>query len=203
MPIATSLWPESSGATSGRSASRSVERSTSMYATTSRVARQPGRSAGRGRGPSGRGGARARRPARRPAGRRSRHVPSVLALSAIVIRHENGNRRPGSPCSRRTVTAQRPFLVVDRDHDLHVEHRRPRRSGRRIFHDGLHAQSFERQRRNGVSRREESSKHAGHEVVPVARRPGVTTPRRHRSRASNDAPLSGSEQAATRRPPRM
>ena len=33
-PIARSLWPESSGATSGSSPRRSVERSTSMYATT-------------------------------------------------------------------------------------------------------------------------------------------------------------------------
>ncbi len=41
VPMATSLWPLNSGATSGRSASRSVERSTSMYATTARVARAP------------------------------------------------------------------------------------------------------------------------------------------------------------------
>ena len=41
VPIATSLWPEMSGATSGSRAFRSVERSTSMYATTVGVAGLP------------------------------------------------------------------------------------------------------------------------------------------------------------------
>ena len=45
-PIATSLWPESSGASSGSSACRSVDRSTSMYATTrARLADHAARSA--------------------------------------------------------------------------------------------------------------------------------------------------------------
>jgi len=35
VPMATSLWPANSGATSGSNASRLVDRSTSMYASTS------------------------------------------------------------------------------------------------------------------------------------------------------------------------
>src|ERR1700735_4439538 len=102
VPIATSLWPDSSGASNGSSAFRSVDRSTSMYAKiAASLCDQTERSAPPRPG-------RSRRTARTPSSSVSKpnawdHVPSSLALSAIVIRAENGNSSRRNACSRRTL----------------------------------------------------------------------------------------------------
>ncbi len=92
VPTATSEWPDSSGATSGASPARSVERSTSRYASTwASDAPQAAWSACprplRSRWIATVSGSVAARP------RATSKVPSVLALSTIVMRQVAGNRR--------------------------------------------------------------------------------------------------------------
>ena len=103
-PIAMSEWPETSGATRGRSASRSVDRSTSMYATTSAsLALQAVR---RARPRPLRSRCRARTPGSSCWSRCAcNHVPSVDALSTIVMRHENGKAPVRYAWSRCTPTS--------------------------------------------------------------------------------------------------
>jgi len=89
VPIATSLWPVSSGATSGSSARRSVERSTSMYATTRAMLRDHAVRSARPRPFC------SSRSTSTPASATANDcaisgVASVLALSAIRIRHDTG-----------------------------------------------------------------------------------------------------------------
>ena len=52
--------------------------------------------------------------------RASARVPSVLALSAITIRHDSGKLLARNPCSRRSEPSSVPSLVVDGDYDLDV-----------------------------------------------------------------------------------
>ena len=89
VPMATSLWPDNSGATSGSSAFRSVDKSTSMYARTSAsLCDQTARSARPRPGCSMR---TARTSSKSRASRSAMaQVPSVLPLSAMVTRAVNG-----------------------------------------------------------------------------------------------------------------
>ena len=89
VPMARSLWPDNNGATSGSNAFKSVDKSTSMYARTSaslcdQIARRA----------RPRPGCSMRTARTSPNSRASllaiAQVPSVLPLSAIVIRAVNG-----------------------------------------------------------------------------------------------------------------
>ena len=115
--MATSLCPESNGATRGSSASRSVERSTSMYATTrASLVDHTVRSA-RPRPFSSRCTAVTRSSS--CASRRAiAQVPSVLALSATVIapRHREALGEVAVEVAHRPLEIG--LLVVHGDHDL-------------------------------------------------------------------------------------
>ena len=86
-----------------------------------------------GRGPSRPGAPPAPRAARRPAARRPPGVPSVLALSATVIRNRYGKPRGQVRVQPADGGRQIRLLVVHRNH--HVQRRHPvrvrRRPGRR------------------------------------------------------------------------
>ena len=101
VPIATSEWPEISGATSGSNAARSVDRSTSMYASTG--AGDPDHTVRSAR-PRPFAGMRTTATYGSPSARCSATygVASVLALSAIVIRNAYGNVAVRYACNRRT-----------------------------------------------------------------------------------------------------
>ena len=103
---------------SGSSASRSVDRSTSMYATTAASLSRPRRAQ--------------RETATLPvemharddvrqsrASRAARnHVPSVDALSTIVMRHVNGKLAREVVVQALDAGVEHALLVVDRDHDV-------------------------------------------------------------------------------------
>ena len=108
VPIATSLWPETSGATQ-RQQRAQVGREVDVHVGDHvRVARRPG------------GAQRAaaallleveERDARQVGGERARAiagVASVLALLAMTIRQENGSRSESTSCSRRMDPGSAP-----------------------------------------------------------------------------------------------
>lgn len=85
VPMAMSEWPEISGATSGSSAARSVDRSTSRYASTGARERDHAVCSARPRPFSA--SRMTSVPGSSAASRAAiRGVPSVLALSAMVMR---------------------------------------------------------------------------------------------------------------------
>ena len=105
VPIATSLCPDSSGATSGSSAFRSVDRSTSMYASTSASLDDQTSCSARPR--PGRSRCTARTSAYAVSSERAAgQVPSVLPLSAIVTLALNGKSSRRYPTSRMTLGAR-------------------------------------------------------------------------------------------------
>ena len=120
VPIATSLWPVSSGATSGSSARRSVERSTSMYATTRAALRdQAVRSARPRPFCSSRSTLHpAERDRQRPRDLRRRVGAGVVGdQDPPRERHRAREVAVQAPDRER----QRALLVVDRDDDLEVD----------------------------------------------------------------------------------
>ena len=74
--------------------------------------------AARGRVPSRRGGRPRHRRATRQSDRATVHVSSVLALSAIVIRHANGNRSVEVPMQPGDARGEHVRFVEHRDDDL-------------------------------------------------------------------------------------
>ena len=119
VPIAMSLCPESSGATSGSSAFRSVDRSTSMYASSS--ASLDDQIACSARPRPGRSRWTARTSANVSSSERATgQVLSVLPLSAIVTRAVNGNPPRRYADEARDAWREIVLLVLDRDDDIYL-----------------------------------------------------------------------------------
>ena len=106
VPMATSLWPDSSGATRGSSAFRSVDRSTSMYASTSASLADQIACSARPRPGRSRCTARTSPGSAAASDCATAQVPSVLPLSAIVTRAVHGKADRRYPTSRRTLGAR-------------------------------------------------------------------------------------------------
>ncbi len=126
VPIARSEWPEMSGATSGASAARSVDRSTSMYASTGASEVTTPRAAP-GRGPSAPDRTTRTSVSSAASSAAIRGVSSTLALSAIVMRAENGKLLSQMAMQPVHRIGEGGLLVVHRHHD--VEHGHAGRAG--------------------------------------------------------------------------
>ena len=132
VPIARSLWPESSGATSGSSAAQ-VGREVDVHVgDDARVAAPTRRRAARGRGPCARaagtrrrGSSSRERGARSPASRRCSRCRRSRSASV------NGKPSRRKRCRRRMLRSSAGLLVVDGDDDVDVARRaRQERAGR-------------------------------------------------------------------------
>ena len=126
VPIARSECPETRGATKGANAARSVDRSTSMYTSTG--ASEVDHTACSAR-PRPFSGTRTTRTSsgRRPVRQRCAGCSSTLALSAMVMRAENGNCSSKMAMKPLHRVGQCGLLVVHRHHD--VEHGHARLTG--------------------------------------------------------------------------